>query len=590
MNLKKTFHFFWPHIKPYKWYYLIILLAPVFSSFYPFVYNYTVKILLDLMTSSSGLTYENIIPPVMLFIMAQVVYEGIWRLNNVAEWRSEPYVRSSILLSSYDYIQHHSYRYFQNNFTGTISSKAKGLLDGYDRILGELRLGIFPKILKVTINLMALAFININIGLFLFLWALFYVPFIYKLTTKLNTLAFEESESRHSLMGTVADNISNIISMFAFSARKNELENLKKKVNADFVPKQVKLYKHYFMVQCFSMILYIIMFAFLIIYVINLRMIGVISIGDFAFVFGISMVVAEDVWQATMGLHGFVRALGDFKSAMSILMIPHENTDHVGSEKLSIKQPSIEFRRVKFGYDTRIIFNNLNLNIAAGEKIGLVGQSGAGKSSLVNILLRYFSIEAGQIFIDNQDTAFITQDSIRKNIAIIPQDIMLFHRTLMENIRFGKPGATDNEVIEASKKARIHEYIMQLPEKYNTFVGERGINLSGGQRQRVAIARAILKDAPILILDEATSALDSNTEQQIQQSLEFYIADKQKTVIVIAHRLSTLKHMDRIVVLDDGKIVEQGKHSDLVNTTNSLYNKLWQMQQITEHSVEPIMG
>ena len=174
----------------------------------------------------------------------------------------------------------------------------------------------------------------------------------------------------------------------------------------------------------------------------------------------------------------------------------------------------------------------------------------------------------------------MTQDSLRENIAIIPQDTLLFHRTLLENIRYGKPSATDDEVIEASKRAHLHEFIIKLPEQYHSFVGERGIKLSGGQRQRVAIARAILKDAPILILDEATSSLDSHTEQFIQDSLNFLIEDKRKTVIAIAHRLSTLKHMDRIIVLDKGIIIEEGNHNKLIHNKNSLYKKLWELQEI----------
>ena len=209
----------------------------------------------------------------------------------------------------------------------------------------------------------------------------------------------------------------------------------------------------------------------------------------------------------------------------------------------------------------------------------MVGHSGSGKSSMINLLLKYFKLRKGTIFIDGQNINNITQDSLRENIAIIPQDTLLFHRTLMENIRYGKPTATDEEVIEASKQAHLHEFITELPEKYHSCVGERGIKLSGGQRQRIAIARAILKDAPILILDEATSSLDSYTEKLIQDSINFLIKDKLKTVIAIAHRLSTLKGMDRIIVLDKGKIIEEGTHNELIQNNHSIYKKLWKLQK-----------
>jgi len=273
--------------------------------------------------------------------------------------------------------------------------------------------------------------------------------------------------------------------------------------------------------------------------------------------------------------------MGDLKSSLSLLYTPQQNKDSPTAKDLIIKSPSISFSNVYFSYNNdQYVFKDLNLNIRAGEKIGLVGHSGSGKSTLINLLLKYFTCSRGTICIDEQNVFDIKQNSLRNDISVIPQDIMLFHRNIMENIRFGSPDATDAEVIKASQEAHIHEYIMTLPEQYNTYVGERGVKLSGGQRQRLAIARAILKNAPILILDEATSSLDSHTEKLIQDSLNVFIEDKTKTVLAVAHRLSTLKHMDRIIVLDQGRIVEEGTHDQLLNLKNSLYKKLWEYQEI----------
>lgn len=572
--------FFWSHIKPYKWYYLIMLLAPIINSFYPFAYNYAIKLFLDGMTSTEGLTYQNLLFPIILFLGAQVVLDVTWRVSNIAEWLSEPYVRRSILLNSYDYVQHHAYTFFQNNFTGSISSKLKGILDGYDRFWSEMHHGLLAKLLKCTVNLCALCLVNPNLGVFVFLWSAAYVPIMYRLSLKLNRLSFAETESRHALIGQVSDKITNIASLFSFSAWKREKESLDQQISEDFIPKQISVYKCNFKIQVIGGILCWIMFVFLLFYMIHLRMIGLISVGEFAFVFGIALVVTDDIWHATVSLQDFSRAMGDWKSALSILSI-EQNRDPKGALPLQVRQGKIEFRQVNFGYDPKTpTLSNLNLLIKPGEKIGLVGHSGAGKTSLINLLLRYFESDAGRILIDDQDIAVHTQDSLRENIAIIPQDTMLFHRTLMENIRFGRPNARDAEVIEASKKAHLHEYIMQLPEQYAALVGERGLKLSGGQRQRVAIARAILKDAPILILDEATSALDSHTEKLIQEALNVLIEDKRKTVIAIAHRLSTLKHMHRVIVLDQGVIVEEGSHSQLISKEHSLYKKLWELQEI----------
>ena len=580
MQTKSIFSFFWYHIKPYKWLYVTMLIAPVLSSVYPFAYNYAVKLFIDAMTVDQGITYRAILFPIVLFIAAHLALDIVWRISSIAEWKSEPYVRKSILLNSYDYVQHHSYTFFQNTFTGLLSSKIKGLLDGYDHFWSEMHHGLFPRILKTIVNLGALIFINQTLGLIIFAWAIVFFVTISILSKRLNNLIFLETESRHELIGRISDKLMNIISLLSFSTRKYELKLLDKKISKEFLPRQINAYKCDFRIAMVAVVLYWVMFLFMLFYMIHLRMNNLVSIGDFAFVFSIAMVVSDDIWRSTESLQDFVRAMGDLKSSMSVLKIPHDSKDHKSAKPLIVKNPKIEFRNIKFKYhENNIVFKNLNLTIAAGEKIGLVGHSGAGKSSLLNLLLRYFKQTSGEILIDDQDTHYVTQDSLRENISVIPQDIILFNRTLMENIKYGNLDATDEQVMKASQKAHIHEFIMTLPGKYNTNVGERGIKLSGGQRQRIAIARAILKDAPILILDEATSSLDSHTEKLIQDSLDFFIENKNKTVIAIAHRLSTLKHMDRVIVIDEGRIIQEGTHKDLSRTKGSFYEKLWKLQE-----------
>lgn len=244
--------------------------------------------------------------------------------------------------------------------------------------------------------------------------------------------------------------------------------------------------------------------------------------------------------------------------------------------------PAVEFCNLTFGYSKdNLVLQNLNLKILPGEKVGIVGRSGAGKSTLVKLLLKFFSPQTGCIKIGEQDISNASDDSVREFIGIMPQDPALFHRSLAQNITISKKDfVSKNELLAASQKAHVNDFILSQPDQYETVVGDRGLKLSGGQRQRISIARAILKNAPILVLDEATSALDSETEKFIQESLSFFINDRKKTVIAIAHRLSTLKHMDRIVVLDQGRIVEEGSHDELINNDQSLYKKLWDLQQI----------
>lgn len=244
-------------------------------------------------------------------------------------------------------------------------------------------------------------------------------------------------------------------------------------------------------------------------------------------------------------------------------------------KKLNITSGLIKWRNVTFEYGDNKVFNEFDLNIPSGQRVGLVGPSGAGKTTFVSLLLRQHDINKGEILIDGQNIAKVTQNSLRENIAVVPQEPLLFHRSIKENIAYGKPDATDNEIMTVARLARAHEFIKDLPKGYDTLVGERGVKLSGGQKQRVAIARAMLKDAPILVLDEATSALDSESEVAIQEALHKLM--RGKTVVAIAHRLSTLREMDRIIVLEGGKIVEDGSHDSLLEH-GGVYSRLWKHQ------------
>lgn len=272
----------------------------------------------------------------------------------------------------------------------------------------------------------------------------------------------------------------------------------------------------------------------------------------------------------------FSRELGTINSALSLVNQAPDLTDKKDAPALLIQHGNITFNNVCFAYNNKhTVFQNLTVHIPAGQKVGLVGFSGSGKTTFVNLILRFYDIQSGNISIDQQLIAEVTQDSLRSQIAMIPQDPSLFHRTLMENIRYGRLDATDEEVINAAKLAHCDEFIDKLDGQYNALVGERGIKLSGGQRQRIAIARALLKNAPIFLLDEATSALDSMTEKLIQECLKNLMQNR--TTIVIAHRLSTLADMDRILVFHQGQIIEEGTKDSLLKNGGH-FAKLWEMQ------------
>jgi ABC-type multidrug transport system fused ATPase/permease subunit len=303
---------------------------------------------------------------------------------------------------------------------------------------------------------------------------------------------------------------------------------------------------------------------------------GLLSIGTFVLIQIYVLNLMDNFWGVSRILRDLYEAFGDAKEMTEILRMAHGIKDVPEAKPLVVSSGNIVLDNIRFAFgEDKVILDNVSLNISAGERIALIGPSGAGKSTLTRLLLHLYDIQGGNISIDGQDISKVTQGSLRESISFVPQDPILFHRTLMDNIRYGRTNATDEEVIGAAKLAHCHEFISSLSLGYETFVGERGVKLSGGERQRVAIARAILKNAPILILDEATSSLDSNSEMLIQDALEALM--KGKTVIVIAHRLSTIRKMNRIVVIDNGKILEQGTHDELL-AKDGLYAKLWSLQ------------
>jgi ATP-binding cassette, subfamily B, bacterial len=281
------------------------------------------------------------------------------------------------------------------------------------------------------------------------------------------------------------------------------------------------------------------------------------------------------MWTVGSALPILFQSFGTAKHSYSVMLDSQDIKDKSDAKDLKITSGEIVFDQVSFYYGEKKLFENKQVSIRGGERIGLVGFTGAGKSTFINLILRFFPVHSGKILIDGQEIASVTLESLRRQIALIPQDPLLFHRTLRENIGYGKPEATEAEIVHAAQLAHCDEFIRNMPKEYEAIVGERGTKLSGGEKQRVAIARAILADAPILILDEATSSLDSVTEKYIQDSLEKLM--QSRTTIVIAHRLSTLSQMDRILVFDKGKIVEEGTHSALLHK-EGLYARMWKMQ------------
>ena len=572
--------FLWPTIKKYKWWYILMIQAPIIGSFYKVVNTYAVKLVVDAFTAVAVPEYSDLAYPITIYIAAILVMEAGWRSSHYGWMKSQPFVRTNLTTRAYDYIQNHSYKFFQDTHVGSIISKIKGIASGYNNLWFAIHHRLANPALEILVAVISLVFINLQLFIFMTIWCCIFFPIMVKMSIRVGHLAKDATDSQHKAMGFVADNVSNIFSLFSFASRDRELKKINKFLKEDTAKKDYEWNKYELKMAFVGIFFYIIMLVSLFIFMIHLRRIGAISVGDFVFVMTISYFIVDNIWRLTGEIGDFLGKMGDFKSSFSILAEEQKSTDSPDAKKINIKNGSISFNNISFSHDNGGVFKDLSLEIKAGEKIGLVGHSGAGKSTLISLLLKNYKISKGEIFVDGKCIAEVTSDSLRSQIALIPQDTMLFHRSIGDNIGYGKNKSTKKEIVEAAKKAHIHEFVMTLKDGYDTMVGERGIKLSGGQRQRIAIARAILKDAPILILDEATSSLDSATERLIQSSLDLLIKDKSKTVIAIAHRLSTLKNMDRIIVLDKGKITEEGRYSELLKQENSLYRKLWEMQEI----------
>ena len=523
--------------------------------------------------------YLDLAYPIFIYVGAILIMEAGWRLSHFAWMKSQPFVRAGITAKAYDYIQNHSYQFFQNIHSGSIVSKIKGIEAGYNNLWFGVHHRLANPMLEILVTIIALAFINLQLFVFMAIWCCVFFPVMLKMSLKVSKLAKATTDSHHEAMGFIADNITNIFSLFSFASRRQELKKIDKFLNDDRAKKDYAWIRYELKMAFVGIAFYATMLVSLLLFMIHLRRINAITIGDFVFVMTVTFFVVDNIWKLTSEIGDFLGKIGDLKSSFSVLQIPQETIDKPNASQLKINKGEVIFKDVSFGYEKEGLhtLKNLNLHIKPSEKIGLVGYSGAGKSTLVSLLLKNFKIGSGDILIDGQSICDVSSDSLRSQIALIPQDTLLFHRSIGENIGYAKESATQTEIENAAKKAHIHEFISTLPNGYETLVGERGIKLSGGQRQRIAIARAILKDAPILILDEATSSLDSHTENQIQESLNLLIDDKSKTVIAVAHRLSTLKHMDRIIVLDKGKIIEDGTHEELIKT-QGYYQNMWNMQ------------
>lgn len=519
--------------------------------------------------------YMAISGTLILIVVFWLSDEIFMRGQGLVQIMTFPQFRADIRNAVFNYVTSHSHEYFANNFAGNIAKKLADLPTSCQSLVEIICFQFITAFTGGTIIFVLMWTTQPVFAAILFGWLIVHLCITFFFLRRGDRLWEVHSEAVSVLSGKIVDTFSNMANVRLFARRKYEASYLNK-FQADEVAKAKKAM---WIIELMNMGLGLNGVCLMLGMLFTLLYGWVhhwVTLGDFTQVMMQVVWLLGWMWYITFQLTVFVREKAIVGNALMLIRQRPGLMDKPGATALQIKQGSICFERVVFGYQQHgAVFKELNLTIPAGQKIGLVGYSGSGKSTFVNLILRFYDVQAGRILIDQQNIAEVTQDSLRAQIAMIPQEPVLFHRSLLENIRYGRLDATDEEVIAASKAAHCHEFVEKLDEGYQTLVGERGIKLSGGQRQRIAIARAMLKNAPILILDEATSSLDTVTEKLIQESL--HILMQGRTTIVVAHRLSTLSDLDRIVVFDKGTVVEEGSQEQLLHLGGH-FAKLWNMQ------------
>ena len=551
-----------------------IALGTLFEKLSPYYFSKIIDVL------SNNLNTKNELISEMkyyfcLFVITSIVY------NILRRWGM--YLAQQVIVDiglvakkdALDYVLGHSVKFLTDTPSGAIGAKINDLSRDMPEMFIQLLWDFYRHGLLLIITLGMLWMTSPYFAMLFLFWMVVSGCALYSMSKRVRPYTIDCAEKRSQTSGRFLDILSNALLVKSFASVNYENKMLEGVLSAERNADNLKITR----VENSRFVQFIIIALFQITMLLLALLLwykGLITPGSIVFMLFLISDIMHIFQFFMFALLDWNKLIGNIENSLKLLSAPQEVQDVPNAKDLKISKATIDFDHVDFAYNSRKkVFTDFTLHIKAGEKVGLVGISGSGKTTFVSLLQRFYDINGGKILIDNQDISKVKQDTLRKSIAVIPQDTTLFHRSVFENIAYGNPKASKAEVLKASKRAYAEDFIMMLPDEYNSMVGERGIKLSGGQRQRIAIARAILKDAPILILDEATSALDSESEAFIQKSMRDLM--KGKTVIAIAHRLSTLKEMDRIIVLDKGHIVEQGTAEELL-AKNGTYAHLWKIQ------------
>ncbi len=573
------FRFIYYFVRQQKVRFSVIILCFIMWAVSDAVFPYFLKRVINVVQSFHGNTagiYAAAASPLIMLALFWGGAEICMRVQGILQIYTFPLFRANIREAVFSYVKSHSHEYFSSQFSGNIATKLADLPKSCQNIMEVICLQFATAATGTLIVLVMMWMTRPIFAVILAVWLFIHLGLNFIFLRYGNELWEVHSRSVSNLSGKIVDVLSNMLSVRLFARGDYESTYLKK-----FQKEEIDKSKKAMWLAEVMRVGLGLNGMFLVFGVLYALLYGWahrwVTIGDFTQISMQSFWLLGWIWFITFQLSVFTREVGATADALTLVKKAHDIVDKPNARPLLVGRGEIRFEHVHFAYqkNKQAVFQDLNVVIHPGEKVGLVGSSGSGKTTFVNLALRFYDLQSGRILIDGQNIADVTQDSLHSQIAMIPQDPSLFHRTLMENIRYGRLDATDEEVIHASQLAHCHEFIEKMDGKYQALVGERGVKLSGGQRQRIAIARAILKNAPILMLDEATSALDSVTEKLIQESLHLLMQGR--TTIVVAHRLSTLADMDRILVFHKGRIIEEGSHEELL-ALGGQFATLWNMQ------------
>lgn len=577
----RTLHYYWREIKKYKWYSLgMVTLTPIVVFIRAIL---APLIFADLIEKASlGLPAEEMVRTAaleiigffVLYVFNKVVLE---ELRLYWTWKMELLAMYDLGVDCFTVVNDQSMQFHNDRFSGSLVSQTNRFVWAFERLIDTVIWDLWPTLVYILMVIIVLApqapWFAVGIVVFIAIYVMISGLSFQKIAHLSNDAAAAESKQT----GQLADSISNIISVKSYAHEAHERRRYANFSRTTFEANRKQMRATIQRDIQFNGVQIGITALILVFLVFGREWLG-ISVATLVLMVNYAQAIQGELWNINSIFKNINRVFGDAHEMTIILDTVDDVVDEPNAKALQLERSNVDFNHITFRHrdakDT--IFEDFSLQIQPGERVGLVGVSGSGKTTLTKLLLRFADVNDGQILVSGQDIHNITQNSLREAIAYVPQETSLFHRTIAENIAYGKLDATPEEIERAAKLANAHDFIADLPDGYQTLVGERGVKLSGGQRQRIAIARAILKDAPILVLDEATSALDSESEASIQDALNTLM--KGRTSVVIAHRLSTVANLDRIVVLENGKIVEQGTHHELLEKPNGVYHHLWSRQ------------